>query len=165
MEKYDLIILGSGAAAFGAAIKAVDMGAKVAMIEKGTIGGTCVNVGCVPSKHLLLVGEINYYRNHGKVIDSLGITLIRGKGTFVSKNEVNVNGKILQADKFVIATGSSPHIIPIEGIDKVDYLTNVEAMEIPELPGSMIVLGGRALGLEFAQMFSQYLMPYSPYLR
>lgn len=40
------------------------MGAKVAMIEKGTIGGTCVNVGCVPSKHLLRVGEINYYRNH-----------------------------------------------------------------------------------------------------
>ncbi len=188
MEKYDLIILGSGAAAFGAAIKAVDLGAKVAMIEKGTIGGTCVNVGCVPSKHLLLVGEINYYRNHGhtgldvrttldfagtinekreiveglrngryiKVIDSLGITLIKGKAAFVSKNEVNVNGKILQADKFVIATGSSPHIIPIEGIDKVDYLTNVEAMELPELPGSMIVLGGRALGLEFAQMFSHF---------
>ncbi len=188
MEKYDLIIIGSGSAAFGAAIKAVDMGAKVAMIEKGTIGGTCVNVGCVPSKHLLLVGEINYYRNHGhtgldvrttldfegtinekreiveglrngryiKVIDSLGITLIRGKAAFVSKNEVNVNGKILQADKFVIATGSSPHIIPIDGIDKVDYLTNVEAMELPELPGSMIVLGGRALGLEFAQMFSHF---------
>ncbi|MFA4956659.1 MAG: mercury(II) reductase [Candidatus Methanoperedens sp.] len=188
MEKYDLIILGSGAAAFGAAIKAVNLGAKVAMIEKGTIGGTCVNVGCVPSKHLLLVGEINYYRNHGhmgldvrtnldfaetinekreiveglrngryiKVIDSLEITLIKGKAAFVSKNEVNVNGKILQADKFVIATGSSPHIIPIEGIDKVDYLTNVEAMELPELPVSMIVLGGRALGLEFAQMFSHF---------
>ncbi len=188
MEKYNLIILGSGAAAFGAAIKAVDLGAKVAMIEKGTIGGTCVNVGCVPSKHLLLVGEINYYRNHGhtgldvstsldfagainekrniveglrngryiNVIDVLGITLIEGKAAFISKNEVNVNGKILQADKFVIATGSSPHIIPIEGIDKVDYLTNVEAMELPELPGSMIVLGGRALGLEFAQMFSHF---------
>src|SRR3972149_382377 len=188
MEKYDLIILGSGAAAFGAAIKGVDLGAKVAMIEKGTIGGTCVNVGCVPSKHLLLVGEINYYRNHGhagldvsttldfaatinekreiveglrngryiSVIDALGITLVRGKAAFVSKNEVSVNGKILHAEKFVIATGSSPHIIPIEGIDKVDYLTNVEAMELPELPGSMIVLGGRALGLEFAQMFSHF---------
>jgi len=188
MKKYDLIILGSGAAAFGAAIKAVDLGAKVAMIEKGTIGGTCVNVGCVPSKHLLLVGEINYYRNHGhigldirttldfvetikekreiveglrngryiNVIDELGITLIRGKAAFISKNEVNVNEKILQADKFVIATGSSSHIIPIEGIDTIDYLTNVEAMELPELPGSMIVLGGRALGLEFAQMFSHF---------
>ena len=51
MKEYDLIVLGSGSAAFGAAIKAVDLGAKVAMIERGTVGGTCVNVGCVPSKH------------------------------------------------------------------------------------------------------------------
>ncbi len=188
MEKYDLIILGSGAAAFGATIKAVDQGAKVAMIEKGTIGGTCVNVGCVPSKHLLLVGEINYYGNHGhsglnvsttldfagtinekreiveglrngryiEVIDALGITLIRGEAVFVSKNEVKVNGRILQAEKFLVATGSSPHIIPIKGIDKVDYLTNVEAMELSELPDSMVVLGGRAIGLEFAQMFAHF---------
>ncbi len=188
MEKYDLIILGSGSAAFGAAIKAVDLRAKVAMIEKGTIGGTCVNVGCVPSKHLLRVGEINYYRNHGHagldvnssldfgstinekreiveslrkgryidVIDVLGITLVKGQAVFVSKNEVKVNGNILQADKFIIATGSSPNILPIEGIDKVDYLTNVEVMELSELPESMVVLGGRALGLEFAQMFAHF---------
>jgi mercuric reductase len=188
MVKYDLIVLGSGSAAFGAAIKAVGLGAKVAMIERGTIGGTCVNVGCVPSKYLLRVGEINYYRNHGHaglnvnssldfagtinekrkiveglrkgryidVIDALGITLVRGQAVFVSKNEVKVNGKILHADKFVIATGSSPHILPIEGIDGIDYLTNVEAMGLSELPESMIVLGGRALGLEFAQMFAHF---------
>ncbi len=188
MEKYDLIILGSGSAAFGAAIKAVELGAKVGMIEKGTIGGTCVNVGCVPSKHLLRVGEINYYKNHGHaglnvassldfagtinekreiveglrkgryidVIDALGITLVRGQAVFDSKNEVKVNGRTLHADKFVIATGSSSHIPPIEGIDSVDYLTNVEAMELSELPESMIVLGGRAIGLEFAQMFAHF---------
>ena len=188
MEKYDLIILGSGTAAFGAATKAVDLGAKVAMIEKGTIGGTCVNVGCMPTKHLLLVGDINYYRNYGRagldistaidfagiinekrelieclrnnryihVIDSLGITLIKGNAAFVSKNEVKVDGKILQAEKFVIATGSSANVIPIEGIDKVDYLTNVEAMELSELPRSMIILGGRSIGLEFAQMFMHF---------
>lgn len=67
-----------------------------------------------------------------------------------------MNGRTLQAEKFLIATGSSPHIIQIEGIDKVDYLTNVEAMELPEPPESMVVLGGRALGLEFAQMFSHF---------
>lgn len=188
MEKYDLIILGGGSAAFGAAIKAVDLGVKVAMIEKGTIGGTCVNVGCVPSKHLLGVGEINYYRNHGHtglnvnssldfvsimnekreiiedlrkrryidVIDALGITLVRGQAVFDSKNEVKVNGRTLYADKFVIATGSSSYIPPIEGINSVDFLTNVEAMELSELPESMIVLGGRSLGLEFAQMFAHF---------
>ena len=188
MKEYDLIVLGSGSAAFGAAIKAVDLGAKVAMIERGTVGGTCVNVGCVPSKHLLRVGEINYYKNHDHagldvrsslnfagtinekreiveslrkgryidVADALGIPILRGQAAFISKNEVKVNGKNIYADKFVIAIGSSPHIVPIKGIDKVDYLTSVEAMELSELPESMIVIGGRALGLEFAQMFAHF---------
>jgi len=58
---FDLVILGSGSAAFGAALKAADYDARVAMVERGTIGGTCVNVGCVPSKNLLRAGEIRYY--------------------------------------------------------------------------------------------------------
>ncbi|CCQ94003.1 hypothetical protein CULT_1600008 [[Clostridium] ultunense Esp] len=57
-EGYDFLIIGSGGAAFSAAMKAVEYGAKVAMAERGTIGGTCVNVGCVPSKTLLRAGEI-----------------------------------------------------------------------------------------------------------
>jgi len=56
---YDLLIIGSGGSAFSAAIKAIEYGAKVAMIERGTVGGTCVNIGCVPSKTLLRAGEIN----------------------------------------------------------------------------------------------------------
>ncbi|GIW50469.1 MAG: hypothetical protein KatS3mg080_1080 [Anoxybacillus sp.] len=64
-ETYDYIIIGSGAAAFASAIEARKYGAKVAMIESGTIGGTCVNIGCVPSKTLLRAGEINYLaKNH-----------------------------------------------------------------------------------------------------
>ena len=57
---YDLLMIGSGGAAFSAAIKAVEKGAKVAMVERGTIGGTCVNIGCVPSKTMLRAGEINH---------------------------------------------------------------------------------------------------------
>ncbi|EXX90150.1 mercuric reductase, partial [Paenibacillus darwinianus] len=57
---YDLVVIGSGGAAFSAAIEAVQQGAKVAMVERGTIGGTCVNIGCVPSKTLLRAGEINH---------------------------------------------------------------------------------------------------------
>ena len=57
---YDYIIIGSGGAAFSSAIEAVTLNAKVAMIECGTVGGTCVNVGCVPSKTLLRAGEINH---------------------------------------------------------------------------------------------------------
>ncbi|MFD1036934.1 mercury(II) reductase [Virgibacillus byunsanensis] len=59
-DEYDLFIIGSGGAAFSAAIKAVEKGAKVAMAERGTIGGTCVNIGCVPSKTMLRAGEINH---------------------------------------------------------------------------------------------------------
>jgi len=61
---FDLVILGSGSAAFAAAIKAADHGAKTAMIERSTVGGTCVNVGCVPSKNLLRAGELRYYDSH-----------------------------------------------------------------------------------------------------
>lgn len=61
---YDLAILGSGSAAFAAAIRARDLGARVAMIERGTLGGTCVNVGCVPSKALLRAAEAHWERQH-----------------------------------------------------------------------------------------------------
>src|SRR5690606_9627886 len=57
---YDLLIIGSGGAAFSAAIKSAEYGARVGMIERGTVGGTCVNIGCVPSKTLLRAGEINH---------------------------------------------------------------------------------------------------------
>jgi mercuric reductase len=61
--EYDLLIIGSGGAAFSAAIRAVENGAKVGMIERGTVGGTCVNIGCVPSKTMLRAGEINHLAN------------------------------------------------------------------------------------------------------
>lgn len=63
-DDYDLLILGSGSAAFAAAIKARDLGASVAIVEKGTIGGTCVNIGCVPSKALLRAAELYHQAGH-----------------------------------------------------------------------------------------------------
>lgn len=60
-ERYDLMTVGGGSAAFAAAIKAAELGAKVAIVEKGTIGGTCVNIGCVPSKTLIKAAELCYH--------------------------------------------------------------------------------------------------------
>ena len=186
---FDLVILGSGSAAFGAALRASEHDAKIAMIERGTIGGTCVNVGCVPSKNLLRAGELRYYDNnrdfpgirpgrttldfrriieqkdqivrglrkdkYSDVLRSLpSAKLFRGKAKFVSKTRVKVDGINVDGKKFIVATGSSPRILPIPGIDKVDYLTNVEALSLRDKPDSMIILGGRALGLEFAQMYA-----------
>jgi len=191
MKEYDLVILGAGSAGFAAAIKASELGKKIAIIENGTIGGTCVNVGCVPSKHLLHVSDVYYYsKNHrfkgiktleasldfGKVIQQKdevvhylrksryvdvlqnlpNAVFIEGKGVFISKNEVKIDNQVLIADKFLIATGSSPKIIRLKGIDKVDYLTNVEALNLKQLPESMIIIGGRALALEFAQMYAHF---------
>lgn len=191
LRRYDLIILGGGSAAFAAAIKASEIGLEFAMIENGAIGGTCVNVGCIPSKHLLEVGDLFYYSmNHGfnavkaaklslnfpaaikqkddlvgglrkrkyaDVIGGLpGADFIQGRGAFTSKNQIKVNHKTLTAKKFVIATGSSPQVVPIKGIDKVKYLTSNEALKLRKLPESMIIIGGRSVGLEFAQMYAHF---------
>lgn len=190
-DSYNLIIIGGGAAAFSAAIKANSLGVKTAMIERGTLGGTCVNVGCVPSKNLLVAGEhLHASKNpsypsvkpcdaafdftqaiHEKdklvsnlrkqkyrdVLESLEhVNLIDGSAAFVSKNKVKVDGRMLTAKKFIIATGSSASIPKFRGIEDVDYLTNIEALSLKEKPSSMIVVGGRALGLEFAQMYSRF---------
>src|SRR5437879_3741787 len=186
---FDLVILGSSSAAFAAAIKADDHGAKTAMITRSTVGGTFVNVGCVPSKNLLRAGELQYYDSHREfpgirpgrtrlefnriieqknqivrglrkekysdVLRSLPSTkLFRGNARFVSKTRVKVDGINVDGKKFVVATGSSPRIPSIPGIENVGYLTNVEALSLKNKPASMVVLGGRALGLEFAQMLS-----------
>lgn len=64
--EYDLMTIGGGSAAFAAAIKAAEFGAKVATVEKATIGGTCVNIGCVPSKALIKVAELCYHSAYPK---------------------------------------------------------------------------------------------------
>jgi len=192
---YDLIILGGGAAAFSAAIRADRNGAKAVMIDGGTIGGTCVNVGCVPSKRLLAVGD-QFFRvarrpfqglnledgwsadfravirakdrivaslRKGKYADVLaslkGVDFVRGQAAFMSPREVKAGGQRYEGKKFVIATGSSATVPLIPGIEGVGYLTNVEALSLQERPDSMIVLGGRALGLEFAQMYQNMGTP------
>jgi len=189
--KYDLIIIGGGAAAFSAAIKANMHGVKAAMIECAALGGTCVNVGCVPSKNLLGAGEILHSareppypsihpcesdfdfaktiadkdnlvktlrkQKYYDVLQSLeNVELIEASASFISPKKVKVVDKILEADKFIIATGSSPSIPPFNGLANVDYLTNNEALSLKEKPSSMIVVGGRALGLEFAQMYARF---------
>lgn len=193
MSSYDLIIIGGGAAAFAAATKANDMGKKALMINAGLpIGGTCVNVGCMPSKHLLALGDEVFYpqhprsqalanghrpsfdfataireknavvaearrRNYENVLDYLDtVTLVEGRARFVGEHSVEVNGETYEAEKILIATGSSTKPLPIPGLDQVAWLNNVTAMELASLPESMVIIGGGPLGLEFAQMFAHF---------
>jgi len=196
-ENYDLVILGHGSAAFAAAIKANDLGVKTAMIgcnvTKGTLlGGTCVNVGCIPSKYLInisrfyrlakmssiegvkikdvsvnfrdiaeskerIVEELRKEKYEGVLSALESVTYYNGFAKFVSNEEVKVEGKgVIRGKKFVVATGARPNIPTIKGLNGIDYLTNEEALSLEEIPHSICIVGGRALGLEFAQMFSNF---------
>jgi len=96
---YDFIIIGSGASAFSSAIEAVNYGAKVAMIERGTVGGTCVNIGCVPSKTMLRAGEINHLAKNNPFM-----------GLHTSANEIDLAPLIKQKNELVNDLRNSKYV-------------------------------------------------------
>lgn len=185
---YDLLVIGGGSAAFAAAIRATNLGTRVAIVERSTVGGTCVNVGCIPSKNLLAAAET--YRKAGyhpfsgiathrsgvdmgslvgmkgdvvamlrraKYLDlaeSYGFEIIKGNARFISSDAVEVDGREIRAGRFLIATGAAPWAPPIEGLQDSGYLTSTTAMDLKELPESLIVIGGNYIGLEMGQLFS-----------
>ncbi|MFA3781500.1 FAD-dependent oxidoreductase [Melioribacteraceae bacterium 4301-Me] len=189
--KYDLIIIGGGSAAFSAAIKASELGKKVLMINDGLpIGGTCVNVGCVPSKTLIRTAEQFHIANHPnfssikpseskinfkevirqktelveelrqhKYVDVLkddpNVTIIKSYGKLIDKNTVEADGKKFSSENILIATGSSTFIPDLPGLNETGYLTNETLYELEELPEHLIVIGGRYIALENAQMFAR----------
>lgn len=190
-QDYDLIVLGGGSAAFAAAIRGVELGANVAVCEEGTIGGTCVNRGCVPSKNLLHAAELYHlYKENSfpglpkgerpaefrevirqkkelveemrqkKYLDLLpvypNISFHPRRTRFLSPHEVQVGEETLKGDKFVVATGASAAVVPIPGLDQVPYLTFKEALDLTELPRSMVIIGGGPIGLELGQVFSRF---------
>ena len=188
--RYDLAVIGAGSAGFSAAITAAEAGKHVAMIGHGTIGGTCVNVGCVPSKTMIRAMEAAHHGNaasrfaglkgeieisdwralvtqkdqlvqdlrQAKYIDLLpsynGITYLEGKAQ-LSKGGVKVNDTLVQADKVIIATGSSAAVPNIAGIQDIDYLTSTTALELERLPESLLVIGAGYIGCELAQIFAR----------
>ena len=190
-EKFDLIIIGGGSAAFFAAIKASELEKKVLMINDGLpIGGTCVNVGCVPSKTLIRTAEQFHIANHPnffgiqpgnnkidfkevirqktelvddlrqhKYVDVLkddpNVTVIKAHTKFLDKSTIEADCKKFSADKFLITTGSTTFIPEIPGLKETRYLTNETLYELQELPEHLIVIGGRYIALENAQMFAR----------
>lgn len=187
---YDLVVIGTGGGGVAAAIRAAESGRKVAIVEGGTIGGTCVNIGCVPSKALIRAAEAYHTAGHHpfaglqtkaedvdwpaliaqkdalvnelrqkKYIDVLqsyeGVTLIQGWAKLDANGDVLVDGRLLKAGRVVVATGASPKLLPIDGIESVEVLNSTTAMELKNQPESLIVLGGRAVALELGQAFAR----------
>ncbi len=87
--------------------------------------------------------------------ESLGCEVITGQAHFTSASQIEVNGKTIDAKRFVIATGSSVWVPPIKGADSINYLTNEDMFSLPKLPDSLIILGGGAIGVEMAQAYSR----------
>lgn len=191
--RYDLAVIGSGGGAFAAAIAARRKDRTVVMVDRGTVGGTCVNTGCVPSKALLAAaqarhiamdhrfpgirtsaGEVDVAALFGakrELVEGLraekyldlaaehGWEIIQGHARFrdgPGLRVVRAQGGTLdiEADHFLIATGSRPWAPPIDGVNQVDYLTSTSAMELEALPRSLLVLGAGYVGLEQAQLFA-----------
>lgn len=190
---YDIIIIGGGAAAFAAATKAADLGKTALMVNSGLpLGGTCVNVGCMPSKNLLTVGDEFFYAqrprfktlrnnvkplfdfptaikekdrivakarksNYVNALKSLKtVTLLEDRAQFVNPNQIEVAGQTYEADKLIVAVGASTKSLPITGLDKIRWLSNITALQLSKLPEAMAIIGGGPLGLEFAQMFAHF---------
>lgn len=195
-NQFDLVILGSGSTAFAAAIRAAELGKTAAMTEMRTLGGTCVNRGCLPSKNLIEAARIVWEAAHprypglepvkmdvnfaeliaqkqevvevyrGKkyqsiVTDDDSIKVFEGKAELLDAHTVRVGDASLSGDQILVATGTRPTIPTIEGLDDVPYLTSDllttgEAMELTELPESMIIVGAGYIALELGQMFQRF---------
>ncbi|MGH7780430.1 MAG: mercury(II) reductase [Candidatus Binataceae bacterium] len=190
-HRFDFVILGSGSTAFAAAIRAAELGKTVAMTENRTLGGTCVNRGCLPSKNLIAAANIVYEAAHPRYpgieparlrfnfsdlirqkdevvayyrekkyqsIVSDRISVFKGTARFVEHNAVAVGDVRLEAQRFLVATGSRPFIAPIRGLDGVPYLTSDlltshESIELTEQPESLTIVGGGYIALELGQFF------------
>jgi len=190
-SQFDLIIIGGGSAAFSAAIKAESLGLTTLMVNGGLdFGGTCVNVGCVPSKNLIRAGETAYHATHSNfkgikpkgveidfaqvikdkkklvatlqekkymdvVSDFENLTMLKGWATFKDEQTIEVYGKEYKALKFIIATGATTNIPNIEGLNEIDYLTNVTLFDLEEKPESLTIMGAGYIGLEIAMAYNR----------
>ncbi len=186
MPEYDVIVIGAGTAGYAAATILRESGASVAIVEKELVGGVCNFWGCMPSKTLLRPGTVAWeashsagveqptlqwrdiarsrdtivheYRDEPQVehLEKAGVVFHRGKAQIVGSGAVQVSGQILHGRHLIVATGSVASIPPIDGLLEAGFWTNREATELKEIPGSIVVIGGGAIGCELGQMVRNY---------
>jgi mercuric reductase len=189
-------VIGSSGAAMAAALKAAERGAHVTLIERSTLGGTCVNVGCVPSKIMIRAAHIAHLRREspfdggieaasptilreqllaqqqarvdklrqakyeGILEGSPAITVLRGEARFKDGRSLIVrlaegDEREVAFDRCLIATGASPAIPPIPGLNDTPYWTSTEALESPTIPARLAVIGSSVVAVELAQAFAR----------
>ncbi len=193
-EILDLVVIGSGPGGYVAAIRAAQWGLRAVVVEKDAqLGGTCLNVGCIPTKALLFNAEVlDTIRNsrqfgiecgkpkvrwdkvrerqkqivlkHNKGVEYLlrknKVERLRGFATLLGKSRVRVDGpdgqKDLLARNIILATGSEARMLPGLEPDAERVLTNREILETKEIPESLVIIGGGAVGVEFASVYHRF---------
>lgn len=185
----DLCVIGAGAGGLSVAAAAAAMGVAVVLIEKGEMGGDCLNSGCVPSKALLAAAHAAHRARKmsrlGVTADNIrvdfpvvmahvrgairaiapndsqaryramGVQVIRAAARFIAPDAVEAGGFIIRARRFIVATGSSPAMPNITGLEQIRTLTNETIFSLDALPAHLVILGAGAVGVELAQAFAR----------
>jgi pyruvate/2-oxoglutarate dehydrogenase complex dihydrolipoamide dehydrogenase (E3) component len=193
--KYDAIVIGTGQGGKPLSVSLANAGWKTAIVERLHVGGTCVNVGCTPTKTMVASARVAYLarrsadygvhtgevsvkldevrRRKQEIVESFrnggqrslerteNLDLLFGEASFTGPKsiEVKLNSggtQQITADKIFINTGCRPADPGVEGMEKIPVLDSSSIMELDELPGHLLVLGGGYIGLELGQMFSRF---------
>ena len=187
-DSFDVIIIGSGPGGYVCAIRAAQLGMKVACVEKrATLGGTCLNVGCIPSKALLQSSEEFHHathalKQHGVLVDGVQfdlarmqarkaevvsanvkgveflfrknkVTWLKGTGRITAPGKVDVDGTSYEAKHIVLATGSESVPLPGIDVDEKQIVTSTGGLELDQVPGHLVVIGGGYIGLELGSVW------------
>ena len=164
MNKTDLIIIGAGPGGYRAAEYAAKNGLKVVIFEGSEVGGTCLNVGCIPTKTYVHSATFAEARERmAQVVPQLragvegilsypNITLVREKGVFADAHTVGD----YTADNIIIATGSETKWLPIKGCDDPRVVDSTGLLNLDTLPKRLCIIGAGVIGMEFASVFHRF---------
>lgn len=185
--KKKVVVIGGGPGGYVCAIRLAQLGADVTLVERERVGGTCLNVGCIPTKALVKSAELYGEMKHGadfgvlcsglrvdwaavqnrknavveQLVDGVSglltankVAVVSGEAHFLSSSAVEVSGRTIQADAFVIAAGSAPVIPAIPGIESEGIVTSTEALSFAKLPEKLLIVGGGVIGMEFACLYA-----------
>jgi len=164
-----ILIIGAGPGGYETAAEAAKRGFEVTLVTEGPFGGTCLNEGCIPTKTLVhcdgtlaeaqarkaeVVSQLR--AGVASLLSNKLITVVQGHAAFRDAKTVVVDGNAYTADKFIIATGSVPAVLPVLGADRPFVLDSTGILALEEVPARLCVIGGGVIGLEFASIFRKF---------